>query len=109
MSIFFTNNSMASEKKHFPSKRCHTTRIYFGTYVFLIYINDINNSNTLNLLTNAEDYNIYSSNNNIMELDTEVCTDVNKLLSNWFRANKLTKHKQNTLYDLLTIKHSLDQ
>ena len=58
-----------------------------GPVLFLIYINDISNSTSLNLLSFGDDTTIYQSDYDIDNLTTSVNTELNKIY-NWLCANK---------------------
>ena len=60
-----------------------------GPILFLIYINDISQSNALELLSYADDTVVYASNKDINQLFNHTNFELDKL-SEWFRANKLS-------------------
>ena len=72
-----------------------------GPILFLIYINDIQHSTSLNLLSYADDTTIYSSNSNADILYAETNKELIKL-DDWFRANKLSLNVKKTNYSIFS-------
>jgi retron-type reverse transcriptase len=71
-----------------------------GPLLFLIYVNDISNcSNVLNLRLFADDTNAFLEDSNILTLTTMVNVELEKL-TNWIKANKLSKYKKIEIYDI---------
>ena len=72
------------------------TRFYFRTFIFLLYINDINNaSEILQLILFADDTNVFLSRKDADCLANILNTELNKL-SIWFRVNKLSLNLKKT-------------
>ena len=72
-----------------------------GPILFLIYINDIQHSTSLNLLSYAYDTTIYSSNTNVDILYAETNKELIKL-DDWFRANKLSLNVKKINYSIFS-------
>jgi len=72
-----------------------------GPILFLIYINDIENVTSLNLLSFADDTTVYSSNPDINKLTEYMNIELYKL-SDWFFANKLSLNVGKTKYAIFT-------
>ena len=78
------------------------TRLYhcFRTFIFLLYINDINNiSKILQLILFADDTNVFLSHKDADCLANILNTELNKL-SIWFRAYKLSLNLKKTKFML---------
>ena len=74
---------------------------YFETNLFLIYINNIQNCTSLNLLTFADDTTVYLSYSNITQLFTNINKDLNDL-TDWFHANKFSLNVNKPKYSIFT-------
>ena len=72
-----------------------------GPILFLIYINDIQNCTSLNLLSFADDTTVYSSHSNITQLFNNMNKELNEL-TDWFYANKLSLNVNKTKYTIFT-------
>ena len=59
-----------------------------GPILFLIYVNDTQNSTNLNILSFADDTTVTASSPNIPQLYKDMNTELNKL-NEWFKANRL--------------------
>jgi len=69
-----------------------------GPLLFLVYINDITNtSEFLKFILFADDTNLFYSAKTVVELES-VLNDELKLLSVWFKANKLSLNTEKTSY-----------
>ena len=69
-----------------------------GPLLFLIYVNDLNNaSSILDLITFADDTNLFYSHKNIHQLFAKVNEELEKI-GDWFKANKLFLHNKKTKY-----------
>ena len=76
-----------------------------GPLLFLLYINDISYcSNILAFILFADDTNIICSNSNIWELMRTVNAEL-VILSDWFKANRLSLNIQKTSFMLFGFKH----
>jgi len=69
-----------------------------GPILFLIYIDDIKHSTSLNLLSYADDTTIYTTNSDIENL---YAAELIKL-DDWFRANKLALNVKKTYYSIFS-------
>ena len=67
-----------------------------GPLLFLLYMNDMVSS-IANLIMFADDTNFFFSGNDIDPLDKSVNIELEKI-TDWFKANKLSKHKEDTFY-----------
>ena len=68
--------------------------------LFLIYINDIFScSNYLSFILSAVDTSIFFQHKNISEL-TKIVNDEPSFVATWFKANKLTLHRNKTKFIL---------
>ena len=76
-----------------------------GPVLFLIYINDISNSTSLNLLTFADDITIYHSDCDIDILTLTLNHEL-KNIYNWLCANKLCLNVKKTQYCIFNPKNS---
>ena len=75
-------------------------RALFGTdFIFLIYVNDINNSSNLNILCFADDTTAYKSGPNIKDLISDVNIQL-QLLYTWLSCNKLSLNINKTSYTI---------
>lgn len=73
-----------------------------GPLLFLIYVNDLPDSLTrVNSILFADDTSVYMSSMNIKELYTEMNAEL-KILSDWFRANKLSLNLRKSNYMLFS-------
>ena len=70
-----------------------------GPILFLIYVNDIQNSTNLNILSFADDTTVTASSPNIPQLYKDMNTELNKL-NEWFKANRLCINVKKTKYIL---------
>ena len=70
-----------------------------GPILFLIYVNDIRNATTLNVLSFADDTTIITSSPDIKELYAKMNFELQKL-EVWFMANKLCLNVKKTKYIL---------
>ena len=70
-----------------------------GPILFLIYINDINASTKLNLLSFADDTTVYTSSASVTTLIKKTNTEL-KLLYDWLCANKLSLNIKKTTFSL---------
>lgn len=68
-----------------------------GPILFLLYINDINNSCNLNILSFADDTTIYKSGSNINELINCINTELTKVYD-WLCSNKLSLNINKTKF-----------
>ena len=76
-----------------------------GPVLFLIYINDISNSTSLNLLSFADDTTIYHSDCDIDNLTLTLNHEL-KNIYNWLCANKLCLNVKKTQYCIFSPKNS---
>jgi hypothetical protein len=76
-----------------------------GPVLFLIYINDISNSTSLNLLSFADDTTIYHSDCDIDNLTLTLKHEL-KNIYNWLCANKLCLNVKKTQYCIFSPKNS---
>ena len=70
-----------------------------GPILFLIYVNDINNSSNLNILCFADDTTAYKSGPNIKDLISDVNIQL-QLLYTWLSCNKLSLNINKTSYTI---------
>ena len=70
-----------------------------GPILFLLYINDINFSTKLNILTFADDTTAYSSHHNIKQLYKDTNEEMKQLYT-WLCANKLSLNINKTEYSI---------
>ena len=78
-----------------------------GPLLFLIYINDITNcSSLLKFILFADDTSILCSNRNLEKLIEDINNELN-ILSDWFKANKLSLNVVKTNYILFNLKDKL--
>ena len=70
-----------------------------GPILFLIYVNDINNSSNLNILCFADDTTAYKSGPNIKDLISDVNIQL-QLLYIWLSCNKLSLNINKTSYTI---------
>ena len=70
-----------------------------GPILFLIYVNDIQNSTNLNILSFADDTTVTASSPNIPQLYKDMNTELNKL-NEWFKANMLCINVKKTKYTI---------
>ena len=76
-----------------------------GPLLFLLYINDIDNSSTLfNFILFADDTSMYYSDKDFSNLIQKVNCELNKL-SDWFKANKLSINIKKTNYIVFRAKN----
>ena len=68
-----------------------------GPLLYLIYVNDIYNSCTGNILSFADDTTLYTSHSDIQQLYTTANTHINNLFE-WFCANRLSLNANKTKY-----------
>ena len=86
--------------------KCGVTNVYvpqgsiLGPLLYLIYVNDIENSCDSNILSFADDTTIYSSHSDINSLFEMGNTDINNLYT-WFCTNKLSVNAGNTKYIII--------
>ena len=59
-----------------------------GPILFLIYINDIKNATSLNLLLYANDTTVYKSAETLTDMIPQINNELEKL-NQWFKSNKL--------------------
>lgn len=71
-----------------------------GPLLYLIYVNDIANSTTSNVLSFADDTTLYMANSNINELYELANIEMNNLYQ-WFCANKLSLNPTKTKYIII--------
>ena len=70
--------------------------IHFGSLVFLLYINDLNNVSTLvELILFADDIYLFMFHKDPVYLAASLNSELNKL-STWFKANKLSLNLKKT-------------
>ena len=70
-----------------------------GPILFLIYVNDIQNATSMNMLSFADDTTASISSPDITELYATINVELEKL-NNWFRANKLSLNAKKTKHIL---------
>ena len=70
-----------------------------GPLLFLIYVNDISNATSLNVLSFADDTTVSASSSDIPKLYTKINSELEKL-DDWFRSNKLCLNVKKTKYIL---------
>ena len=71
-------------------------RFYFGSYIFLIHINDLAHvSKELFFLMYADDTNVFLNESNVSKLAVSMNFELN-LLVDWLRANKLSLNVKKT-------------
>ncbi len=70
-----------------------------GPILFLIYINDIQKSSNMYILSFADDTTVYASNSNLRELYHQTNLELVKM-QNWFYANKLSLNIKKTKYTI---------
>ena len=70
-----------------------------GPLLFLIYVNDICNATSLNILSFADDTTVSVSSSDIPELYVKINSELKKL-DDWFRSNKLCLNVKKTKYIL---------
>ena len=75
-----------------------------GPLLYLIYVNDIGNSCTSNILSFADDTTIYLSDHNPVQLYHKANTQIN-LLFEWFCANRLSLNASKTNYIVIKPPH----
>ena len=76
-----------------------------GPLLFIIYINDLNNiSNKLNIITFADDTNLFLSNKEFECLESNMNNEL-KRVKTWFESNKLKLNTEKTCYQVYT-KHN---
>ena len=73
-----------------------------GSLLFLIYINDISQNTTENILSFADDTTVFLSNSNPSRLFNRANTSMDAIF-NWFCANKLSLNATKTQY--MAIQH----
>ena len=75
-----------------------------GRVLFLIYINDIVNSTSLNLLSFADDTTVYQSGSDIDNLSKNVNQEL-KQIYDWLCANKLCLNVKKNFFFFWPCKH----
>ena len=84
----------------------HTTRIHLRTnFILYIYINDIGNSNKLNLLSFADDTTVYLSGQNCTHLIRDISIELSNIYI-WLCANRLSLNVDKTKYMIFNYTHS---
>ena len=76
-----------------------------GPILFLIYINDIGNSNKLNLLSFADDTTVYLSGQNYTHLIRDISIELSNIYI-WLCANRLSLNVNKTKYMIFNYTHS---
>ena len=76
-----------------------------GPIVFLIYINDIGNSNKLNLLSFADDTTVYLSGQNYTHLVRDISIELSNIYM-WLCANRLSLNVNKTKHMIFNYMHS---
>ena len=71
-----------------------------GPLLYLIYVNDISNSCSTNILSFADDTTLYSSNSDVKQLISNANSHINDLFQ-WFCANKLSLNANKTKYIII--------
>ena len=99
---YLTNRKQCTEtyskSSSYASMTCGVPQ---GSLLFLIYINDIQNCTSLDLLSFADDTTVYSSHSNITQLFNNMNKELNEL-TDWFYANKLSLNVNKTKYTIFT-------
>jgi len=72
-----------------------------GPILFIIYMNDINASTSLKLLSYADDTTIYSSHTEVTKLFSNLNNELPSL-DDWFRANKLALNVKKTKFSIFS-------
>ena len=70
-----------------------------GSMLFLLYINDIHNSTSLNLLSFADDTTVFASSSNIPMLTNQIYHELTQI-HKWLCTNKLSLNVSKTKYSV---------
>jgi len=71
-----------------------------GPTLFLIYVNNLANSTTLNILSYADDTTAYLTNKNLQDIFNQANKELNSL-NQWFIANNLSVNTTKTTYMII--------
>ena len=100
---------LSNHKQYIEMNECKSPLIpqgsILGPVLFLIYINDISNSTSLNLLSFADDTTIYHSDCDIDNLTLTLNHEL-KNIYNWLCGNKLCLNVKKTQYCIFSPKNS---
>ena len=84
------------------------TRIHFGSFTFILNVNDITNT------SNVLEFKLFADNTTILYSHPNTDNQINcikneelKEVSNWFRANKLLVNASKTNYMILGTLHGI--
>ena len=107
---YLTNRTQYVEIDNTQSKICNITcgvpqGSILGPLLYLIYVNDIANCTTANILSFADDTTLFISDSDITRLYKQANTEMANLF-NWFCANKLSMNPKKTKYILLHTPHN---